>query len=45
MDAPRAVHRGMVMGIEGREIFGSDTDRNHFVLRVGDVLQGTWTRL
>jgi len=34
----------MVRGIERREIFENDTDREHFVLRLGEVLEETKTQ-
>jgi putative transposase len=43
IDAAGALNHIMVRGIEGRDIFGSDTDRDHFVLRLGEVLRETKT--
>jgi putative transposase len=43
IDAAGALHHIMVRGIERRKIFGSDADRDHFVSRLGEVLQRTKT--
>ena len=43
IDGPGALHHIMVRGIEKRDIFGSDNDRDHFVERLGEVLQKTKT--
>jgi len=43
IDAVGALHHIMVRGIERGKIFGSDIDRNHFVERLGDILQETST--
>jgi putative transposase len=43
IDAAGALHHVMVRGIEGRAVFRSDTDRNHFLERLGDILQDTKT--
>jgi REP element-mobilizing transposase RayT len=43
IDAAGAVHHIMVRGIEKRRIFESDLDRDHFVSRLGDIIQETKT--
>ncbi len=35
LDAPGTLHHVMVRGIEGRNIFGDDEDRENFLSRVG----------
>jgi putative transposase len=43
IDAAGALHHVMVRGIERTAIFRSDTDRDHFVERLGKILQDTNT--
>ena len=43
IDATNAVHHIMVRGIERRKIFENDTDRNHFLHRLGEILLDTGT--
>ena len=43
IDAVGALHHIMVRGIERGKIFGNDIDRNHFIERLGDILQETGT--
>jgi putative transposase len=43
IDAAGALHHVMVRGIEGGAVFRSDTDRNHFLERLGEILQDTKT--
>ncbi len=43
IDAVDALHHIMVRGIERGKIFKSDIDRNHFVERLGNILQDTGT--
>ena len=43
IDAAGAVHHIMVRGIERRKLFESDADRDHFIHRLGDILQDTKT--
>ncbi len=43
IDGALALHHIMVRGIERREVFGGDTDREHFVERLGEVVQETKT--
>ena len=43
IDAAGALHHVMVRGIERSEVFRSDTDRDHFVERLGEILQETKT--
>jgi len=43
IDAVGALHHIMVRGIERRKIFRGDSDRNHFVERLGTILQETST--
>lgn len=38
IDAPGALHHIIVRGIEGRNIFRDDKDRNNFLERFGDIL-------
>lgn len=38
IDAPGALHHIIVRGIEGRDIFRDDKDRNNFLERLGDIL-------
>jgi putative transposase len=44
IDAPGALHHIIVRGIERRKIFKDDTDRNHFLDRLGKVLSETGTK-
>lgn len=44
IDAPGAVHHIIARGIERRQIFRDDTDRNDFVRRLGEVVIDTQTR-
>ena len=43
IDAAGALHHVMVRGIEGGAVFRRDTDRNHFLERLGEILQDTKT--
>lgn len=43
IDAAGAIHHIMVRGIERRDVFKNDTDRDHFLARLGDILQDTKT--
>lgn len=43
IDAAGALHHVMVRGIERGEVFGNDTDRNHFLERLGKILEDTKT--
>jgi len=43
IDAAGALHHVMVRGIERGEVFQSDTDRNHFLGRLGGILKDTQT--
>jgi putative transposase len=43
IDAAGALHHVMVRGIERRKIFGDDSDRDHFLSRLGDVFGQTKT--
>lgn len=43
IDAADAVHHIMVRGIERKKIFDSDADRDHFLHRLGEILQDTGT--
>ena len=43
IDAPDALHHIMVRGIERKEIFGDNKDRDDFVERLGDILKATST--
>ena len=43
IDAPGALHHVMVRSIERGKVFRSDTDRNHFVERLGGILRETKT--
>lgn len=43
IDAAGALHHVMVRGIEGTAIFRSEIDRDHFVERLGKILQDTRT--
>ncbi|MDD4761080.1 MAG: transposase, partial [Bacteroidaceae bacterium] len=43
VDATNAVHHIMVRGIERRKIFNGDMDRDHFLHRLGEILQDTGT--
>ena len=44
IDAVGALHHVMVRGIEGGKVFRSDKDRNHFLERLGGIIEGTNTR-
>lgn len=44
IDAPGAVHHVMVRGIDRSTIFRDDADRNHFLERLGKLLEETRTR-
>ena len=41
IDAAGALHHVMVRGIERGEVFRSDTDRDHFVERLAEVMEDT----
>jgi putative transposase len=41
IDAAGALHHVIVRGIERSSVFRSDTDRNHFLERLGGILQDT----
>jgi len=43
IDAANAVHHIMVRGIERKKIFDGDADRDHFLHRLGEILQDTGT--
>ena len=43
IDAAGALHHVMVRGIERGTVFRNDTDRNHFLERLGEILQETKT--
>jgi REP element-mobilizing transposase RayT len=43
IDAPGALHHIIVRGIEGRQIFSDDQDRDNFVERLGDIVTETQT--
>lgn len=43
IDAAGALHHVMVRGIERGTVFRSDTDRNHFLERLGEILRETKT--
>jgi putative transposase len=43
IDAAGALHHVMVRGIERGAVFRNDTDRNHFLERLGKILQNTKT--
>ncbi len=43
IDAAGALHHVMVRGIERGTVFRSDTDRNHFLERLGEILGETKT--
>jgi putative transposase len=43
IDAAGALHHVMVRGIERGKVFRSDTDRNHFLERLGGILRETKT--
>ena len=43
IDAKGAVHHIMVRGIERRKIFAGDADRDHFLHRLGEILQDAGT--
>ena len=43
IDAPGALHHIIVRGIEKREIFEDDKDRDQFIKRLGDILTETET--
>jgi putative transposase len=43
IDAAGAVHHIMVRGIERRAVFRGDSDRDHFLDRLGEILQDTQT--
>ena len=41
IDAPDALHHIMVRGIERREIFRDNKDKDHFVERLGNIIKDT----
>ena len=43
IDAPGALHHIIIRGIEQRQIFHDDHDRDQFVQRVADILTDTET--
>ena len=43
IDAPGALHHIICRGIERRDIFTDDTDRNNFLDRLGNILSETKT--
>ncbi|RJR39446.1 MAG: transposase, partial [Desulfobacteraceae bacterium] len=43
IDTAGALHHIMVRGIEGRKVFRNNGDRDHFLERVGEILQETKT--
>ncbi len=43
IDAAGAVHHIMVRGIERKKIFESNTDRDHFLQKLGDIVRDTET--
>jgi len=43
IDAAGTIHHVMVRGIEGRAVFRDDTDRKHFLERLGGILQDAKT--
>ena len=43
LDIPGALHHIMVRGIEKGVVFRSDTDTDHFLERLGEILQETKT--
>ena len=45
LDAPGTLHHVMVRGIEGREIFQDDQDREEFVKRLSTVVKESGTKL
>ena len=44
IDAPGALHHVIVRGIEKRDIFRDDHDRNNFLERLGTILDESGTR-
>jgi len=45
LDAPGTLHHVMIRGIEGREIFRDNADRKDFILRIGQLVEKTGTRI
>lgn len=43
IDVPDAVHHVMVRGIGRGKIFRSDADRDHFVEKLGEIVEETKT--
>jgi len=43
IDAAGAIHHIVVRGIERKNIFENNDDRDHFLVRLGDILQDTQT--
>ena len=43
IDAPGALHHIIARGIDRRQIFENDADRDHFLSRLGDILTETKT--
>ncbi len=43
IDAPGSLHHVIVRGIGRRKIFNDDQDRNHFIERLGNILEETQT--
>lgn len=44
IDAPGALHHIIVRGIEQRNIFGDDSDRDNFLGRLASIVEETETR-
>ena len=44
IDAPGALHHVIARGIEKRDIFGDDHDRNNFLERLGTIIDESGTR-
>lgn len=43
IDSVDAVHHIMVRGVERKKIFDSNAERDHFILRMGEILLDTGT--
>lgn len=45
LDAPGTLHHVMIRGLEGKEIFYDDEDRENFLFRVGQLVKRTGDRI
>jgi REP element-mobilizing transposase RayT len=45
LDAPGTLHHVMIRGLEGRDIFRNDEDRENFLARLGQLVKKTGDRI